>query len=76
MPSKPKKISIRLNAQEAEMLNGLCNGQTSYTPSELFRFFLHREHNRRHARTSVVPNAAYSTDWRIGKPKGKRGEAA
>jgi hypothetical protein len=74
MPSKV--IKLRVNEAEQAMFKRLCGGNIKRNRSELIRFWLHREYNRITTRRSVVADSAVATDWRTGRPRGRKVEAA
>ncbi len=71
-----RKIQVRLNAAEVEMLRVICNPANGINrnPSEMIRTLIHREAIKATADRSVagwsqVKDAAVSSEWRRGRPK-------
>ena len=66
-------ITVRLTPPEVAMLDRIrLSTNNNKNRSECVRLLIHREYARRKRGTSVVPDRDIASDWRNGRPRGKR----
>lgn len=68
---KSRILHVRLRPQEDKALSRICDSPNGAkkNASAMVRMLIIREDQRRRTRSSVVPNEAYDTEHRTGRPK-------